>query len=113
MMTVQEVRDYCLSLPETIESEHWGKPSFRIRNKIIAVIQPDGYTVTIKSTAEDKAYYAEIEPSVYRIDESYATVHYLNVHLPLAERAEVQGLIRKAWCAFAPKKLVKALEASR
>ncbi|MFC5472295.1 MmcQ/YjbR family DNA-binding protein [Cohnella suwonensis] len=108
MITIQEIRDYCLSLPETVELDHWGKPSFRIRNKIIAVFQPDGITLTIKASPEDKAIYSDIDPNVYRIPESFANMNYLNVHLPFADRTEVQGLIRKAWSSIAPKKLVKA-----
>jgi hypothetical protein len=35
MISVEEVRTFALSLPGSEEIEHWGKPSFRIRNKIL------------------------------------------------------------------------------
>lgn len=37
MVTADEVRSLALSLPGAEEHEHWGKPSFRVRNKIFAV----------------------------------------------------------------------------
>ncbi|KRF20055.1 hypothetical protein ASG93_31665 [Paenibacillus sp. Soil787] len=42
MVTADEIRSIALSLPETEEHDHWEKPSFRVRSKIYAVIQPDG-----------------------------------------------------------------------
>ncbi|MCC3372457.1 MmcQ/YjbR family DNA-binding protein [Cohnella sp. REN36] len=69
-------RRWSLSLPETEEAEHWGKASFRVRNKIYAVIQPDQRSVVIKTSREDKE-------ALFPFAEIYTTVDCRNVIIPL------------------------------
>jgi hypothetical protein len=38
MITVETVREMALSFPGTEEKEHWGKPSFRVKNKIYSTL---------------------------------------------------------------------------
>jgi hypothetical protein len=54
MVTTDEVRSLALSLPEAVEHDHWGKPSFRVQNKIFVVLQPDGVSLVIKTTKMEK-----------------------------------------------------------
>lgn len=61
MMTVEEVRAFAMSLPQAEETLHWGKASFRIKNKIFAVIQEDGVSLVVKTTGEDKMIYPTLD----------------------------------------------------
>jgi hypothetical protein len=35
---IEQVRAICLALPEAAEKEAWGEPTFRVRNKIFAMV---------------------------------------------------------------------------
>jgi hypothetical protein len=37
-MDLQRVRSLALALPETVEQDHFGNPSFRVRGKIFATV---------------------------------------------------------------------------
>jgi len=110
---MNKVREYILSLPEAKEVDHWGKSSFRINNKIFAVIQEDGITLTIKTIGEDRTIYTTMQPETYSIPESFSNLNYMHVNIDTVEQEEIKGLILKAWGSVAPKKLVKAYNEGR
>lgn len=110
MIAAEEVRKFALSLPESEEIEHWGKPSFRIKNKIFAVIQEYGVTLVLKTSGEDREIYTGMDPNVYSVPKSFSKLNYMVVNLELADPEELRGLIIKAWSSIAPKKLVKAFQ---
>ncbi|WP_199621433.1 MmcQ/YjbR family DNA-binding protein [Paenibacillus alkalitolerans] len=107
-MTIDEVREFALSLPESMEVEHWGKPSFRLNNKIFTVMQDDGITITVKISAEDREMYTSMDPDTYSVPDSFSNLNYMNVNLRTVDPQELKGLIQKAWSSVAPKRLVKA-----
>jgi hypothetical protein len=110
MVTADELKRWALALPETEQTDHWGKASFRVRNKIYAVIQLDRVTAVIKTTLEERAAYTSMEPEVYQIPDSFSNLAYMTVRLDRADSEELRMLLTKAWKLAAPKKLVKAYE---
>lgn len=108
MMQIEEIREIALSLPGTVEVEHWGKSSFRINNKIFIVIQDDMSTITVKTTKEERDIYTSMSPETYKIPDSFSNLNYMHINLELAKKDEVTDLIRNAWGIVAPKKLSKA-----
>ncbi|WP_159888706.1 MmcQ/YjbR family DNA-binding protein [Paenibacillus puerhi] len=113
MISINEVQEYILSLPESKEVSHWGKSSYRINNKIFAVLQEDGITLTIKTIEEDRTIYTTMDSETYAIPESFSNMKYMHVNLNTVEPEEIKGLLLKAWGSIAPKKLVKAYGESR
>jgi hypothetical protein len=107
MILVSEVRQIALSLPGTEEATHWGKPSFRINNKIFAIIQSDMKTITVKTTKEERDMYTTTDPKTYMIPESFSNMNYMHINLETASKVEVMNLIRSAWGIVAPKKMAK------
>lgn len=108
MMQIEEIRQTALSLPGTVEVEHWGKTSFRINNKIFVIIQDDMRTITIKTTKEEREMYTSTSPEIYKIPDSFSNLNYMHINLELAKKEEIIDLIRNAWGIVAPKKLSKA-----
>ncbi|TVX98682.1 MmcQ/YjbR family DNA-binding protein [Cohnella terricola] len=106
MTTIESVRHFSLSLPESKEINHWGKPSFRVNNKIFAVIQDDGFTLTVKTVAEDRSMLTTLDPETFKVPDSFSNLNYMNINLTRVEEKELKGLILKAWSSIAPKKLV-------
>lgn len=107
-MQIEEIRRIALSLPGTEEVEHWGKPSFRINNKIFTIVQDDMKTITVKTTKEERDMYTSMSPETYTIPDSFSNLNYMHINLELARKEEVIDLIRSAWGMVAPKKLSKA-----
>jgi len=108
VVTIDEVRILALSLPETEEVEHWGKPSFRVRNKIFAVIQLDGVSLVTKTTQDDRLAYTTMAPEVYRIPDSFSNLAFMNVRMDRIDSNEFRNLLTLAWSLVSPKKVVKA-----
>ncbi|MCU6711544.1 MmcQ/YjbR family DNA-binding protein [Paenibacillus sp. J5C_2022] len=108
MVTTDDVRNLALSLPETEQMEHWGKPSFRVRNKIFAVIQPDGKSLVIKTTQDDRLAYTMMDPDVYRVPDSFNNLAFMVIRLDRVAFEECHNLIIQAWRLVTPKKVVKA-----
>jgi len=46
-MTIQEVTEYALSLPEATEEPHFERRSFRVNGKIFATALPEGDTLNV------------------------------------------------------------------
>ncbi|CAM3674065.1 MmcQ/YjbR family DNA-binding protein [Brevibacillus invocatus] len=108
MVTTDDVRGLALSLPETEEHEHWGKCSFRVRNKIFAVIQPDGVSVAMKTTHDNRDAYTSMAPEVFHVPDSFAKLSYMMVRIDRIDQKECSDLLIQAWKLVSPKKLVKA-----
>ena len=107
MIPIDEVRRYALSLPEATETAHWEKPSFRVRDKIFAVLQPGGRTVTVKTAGEERSFYTAMAPEIYRVPETFSKLNYMHVDLELVDPGELKEVLWKAWSNVAPQKLVK------
>jgi len=97
-----------LALPETEEAEHWEKPSFRVRNKIFAVIQPDGVSLVVKTTKDDRYAYTTMAPDIYRLPDSFTNLAFMVVCMERIDPVECRDLLLQAWSLVSPKKVVKA-----
>ena len=111
MLTIHNTRTYILSLPESQEIEHWGKPSFRVRNKIFAIFQEDGITLTVKVSREDIDIYTQIDPQIYHVPTTFTNMNYMHINMQMVDPEEAKLLLLKAWKLVAPKKLIKEYEA--
>jgi hypothetical protein len=107
MVTTDEVRNLALSLPEAEEHEHWGKPAFRVRNKIFAVIQPDGVSLVIKTTKDDRVAYTTMAPEIFQLPDSFTNLAYMMVRIDRVDPEEFHVLLIRAWKLVSPKNLVK------
>lgn len=85
---------------------------FRVKNKVFAVIQPDGVSLVIKLTADDREAYTTIAPEVFSIPPTFSNMNYMIVRIDLVNDGELKCLIKKAWSIVAPKRLIKLFESS-
>lgn len=54
MKSIQRVREICLALPEAVEQETWGHPTFRVNKKIFASFgEPDDRPSIVFKTRSD------------------------------------------------------------
>lgn len=106
MTTVDEARRLALALPESVEQDHHGKPSFRVRGKIFATMPGIGQ---LNVMLEDDA----VDAAVTENPDSCAELWWghrlcgVRVSLATAESALVGELLADAWRCKAPKSLAQ------
>jgi hypothetical protein len=104
-MTVKQVRKLALALPETVEQEHWGNPSFRVRGRIFATV-PDEAHVNVMIDPFDVEAAVRAEPESCEQLLWGKEVRGVRVSIPEAAPAMVGDLLRAAWRRKAPRRLL-------
>lgn len=100
-MTPDKAREIALALPEAIEQDHHGFPSFRVRGRIFATL-PDEATLRVMlddDAVEEAVAAAPEQCSVLRWG---AKISGVAVHLPAAHPDTVADLLADAWRRRAP-----------
>ena len=94
-----------MAMPEAVEQDHFGKPSFRVHSRIFATV-PDPNHVNVMVDAFD------VEPVVRENPKSCQELWWgkklsgVRVSLPDADPAMLGALIDAAWRRKAPKRLL-------
>jgi hypothetical protein len=65
MMKLEEVRTFALSLPGVEEKEHWGKPSFRFKDKIFSTLWEDENRAMLKLSLVDQSVFCGYDNTVF------------------------------------------------
>jgi hypothetical protein len=108
LSTVQDIRRLALSLPDAVEADHHGIPSFRVAGKIFCTIHTEQPRMMVKLDSEDQANLAAGHPGVVEPVPGYwgrkgsTFVWYEHINAPLME-----VLLRMAWTNAAPKRLIR------
>jgi hypothetical protein len=110
MPTGEEFRSIALSLPEAQERETWGHPTFRVREKMFALLSDDGCTVSVKASKVAQTALIASDPEIF-FKPSYVGVHgWIGVCLADVDRDELRELVTEAWLMTIPKRLARVLE---
>jgi hypothetical protein len=109
MPTSDDFRALALALPEALERETWGHPTFRVRDKMFAAMAADGTSASVKSTKEAQAALVGSEPEVFSVPK-YVGVHgWVGIRLAGVDREELRELVTEAWLMTAPRRLAREL----
>jgi hypothetical protein len=104
-MTLHEVRQFALSLPEVTEQPHFDYTSFRIRSRIFATAPPEGEYLHVFLPDEEREAALAHDPDFLEERHWGKRVAYLRVILPSAKPKVVNELLVQAWSSKAPKRL--------
>ena len=105
---LDRIRALCLALPETVERETWGHPTFRVREKIFASCGEEVATVGFKADPDEVDALlgdSRFERSAYVGRHGWLTMTLVD---PI-DWDEVDELIRSSYLQIAPKRLGKQL----
>jgi hypothetical protein len=103
-MTADEARRLALSLPETVEQDHHGRPSFRVARKIFATLwDQDHMNVMLDEPGIRTA--VEEHPDVCSEVMWGKRLAAVRVTLPAAEAGLLTELLAGAWEGKAPAEL--------
>ena len=106
MLSAQQARELALALPEAVEQDHHGRPSFRVAGRIFATLWSD-----------DQMNVMLAEDGIRTVTEARGDVceelwwgkrlAAVRVALPDADQGLVQELLEDAWERKAPARLVR------
>ena len=111
---LDEVRAICLALPDAVEKETWGHPTFRVRDKIFASfgIGDDAGETTMSMKApegEQEVLLATGEPFFY--PKYVGSKGWIGVRLNSeTDWEEIAELVEDSYREIAPKKLITQLD---
>jgi hypothetical protein len=109
MTALHRLRAICLALPEAAEKETWDTPTFRVRDKIFAMVSG--------AQSDDLAFWCKAPPGVQHIlvgadPERFFVPAYVGHKGWIGVRlggqpdwAEIGGLLRRSYRMTAPKRL--------
>jgi hypothetical protein len=110
VVTFERARAIALGMPEAVETDHWGKPSFRIYGRIFATV-PDPHHLNVMIDPLDVESVVRVAPSACSELRWGKEVSGVTVDLRYASPRLVGDLLEAAWRRRAPKRLVAAGQA--
>jgi hypothetical protein len=109
-MRIDTARRMCLALPEAIEQETWGQPTFRVRRKIFVMFSEEQREAWVKSTHDEQRALTQMDPETFFVPPYVGPSGWVGVRFRTVDREEMRELITEAWRLTAPKRLVAAFD---
>jgi hypothetical protein len=109
VVTVAQARTLALSLPEAIEADHHGRPSFRVDGRIFATLW-DGEHMNVMIDEPGIRTATETHPEVCSEVWWGKRLAAVRILLPDADRELLAELLADAWEGKAPTRLTRASE---
>ncbi len=94
MPTEADVRKIALALDGVTEVDHWGRPSWRTKKRIFAVLRPDGLYLNLDD--ERKEFLFEADPKTF-VKYMWGKTANVIVQIGRVSKTELSALIREAW----------------
>jgi hypothetical protein len=104
MVSLDEARSIALSLPEAVEQDHHGRPSFRVRGKIFATLWDEEHT-NVMLDEDGIRTAAQAHPDVCEEFWWGRRLGALHVNLQRVDADLLRELYTDAWEGKAPKRL--------
>jgi len=109
-MTPEDVRRIALELPGATEKSHFGKPDFRVRDRVFVTLPEDGNAV-IKLTRDQQEMMCGAEATVFRpVEGGWGNQGWTQVILAAADEPTLRSALVTAWRNTAPITLRKAFD---
>jgi len=99
MATTADARRSALALDGVSEVDHFGRPAFRTKKRIFAVIRPDGLYINLP--VERKEFLFEADPKTF-VKFMWGKTAEVIVQVKRTSKTEVAALVREAWEYAAP-----------
>jgi len=114
---IDELRAFCLGLPETHEQETWGDAehagdvTFRVRGKIYLITGQEGGGASIRTDRDQQADLIAAFPEAVSVAPYVGRFGWVSVRLDALDGSVVRDVIVSAWRRTAPKAVVAAFDA--
>ena len=111
-MRKDTVRRMALALPEAVEQETWGTPTFRVRKRIFVMFAEGEREAWLKSTHDEQRALTQMNPDTFFVPPYVGPSGWVGVRFRTVDRNEMRELLVEAWRMTAPKRLVAAFDES-
>jgi hypothetical protein len=92
--TPADVKAIALTLDGVTEVNHWGRPSYRTKKRIFAVMRPDGLWINVPE--ERKEFLLEADPKTF-VKYMWGKRSNVIVQIDRISKRELEALLREAW----------------
>jgi predicted DNA-binding protein (MmcQ/YjbR family) len=109
---IDALREICLTLPEAVEQEAWGDPTFRVSGKIFAMFKRgDGRdSVWIKAPEGSQSILVGADPDRFFVPPYVGPKGWVGIRLGGdPDWDEVTDLVRRSYRLIAPKRLASRI----
>ncbi|MEI2737889.1 MAG: MmcQ/YjbR family DNA-binding protein [Chitinophagaceae bacterium] len=108
MVSIETVRQFALSFPETDEHPHFERKAFRVKKKIFATLSEKDMTLSLKLTLHDQSVFCSFDKSViYPVPGGWGRMGFTFVNLKKVKKAMFKDALTVAYCNSAPSKLAE------
>lgn len=107
------LREICLILPDAEERETWGRPTFRVRDKIFALERLEAGRVSVwcKAPPGSQTVLVGADPERFFAPPYVGPKGWVGMWLDRRpDWSEVEALVRRSYRLVAPRKLVQLLD---
>ena len=110
--SLERVRRVCLALPEALEQEAWGAPTFRVRKRIFAMFAAAGNHhgggrdgLWLGAPLGVQEIMVRSEPEKFFVPPYVGVKGWIGVYVDAVDDDELHSLAVQSYCIVAPKKL--------
>lgn len=104
MVTIETFRQLALSFPESVEQDHFGKPSFRVRKKIFATLWLKEQRAMVKLSLIDQSVFCDFDKKIfYPVPGGWGKQGATFVELKKVRKDMLLDALTTAWKGVAPK----------
>ena len=110
-LILRRIRDICLALPDTVETLTWGKPHFRVKEKIFAGFSDEGDVPTIGFKLETDHAAAILEDPRFERAPYVGHKGWVSMDASsITDWNEVREFVEESYRLIAPKKSLARLK---
>jgi hypothetical protein len=110
MASEDELRAIALALPEAEERETWGRPTFRVRNKIFVIMATEGVRASVKATRDEQSALLAEDPEIFTYPAYVGQHGWVGVDVGRIGADHLRELVTEAWRLTAPKRVVRTFD---
>lgn len=107
------LREICLTLPEAVEKETWGDPTYRVRDRIFAMEKHGDGRISLwcKAPPGSQAVLVGADPARFFVPPYVGHKGWVGVRLDRGpDWAEIAAIVRRSYRLVAPRRLAAALD---
>ena len=110
---IEHLRAICLALPDAVEKEAWGDPTFRVRDKIFAMEKRGDGRISLwcKAPPGSQMVLVGADPDRFFVPPYVGHKGWVGMRLDGSpDWAEVAALVKRSYRLVAPKRLAALVE---
>lgn len=106
MISVNEARTFCISLPEAEEHPHFIKAAFKVKKKIFATLDEQKKNIVVKLTEEEQYAFSAFDNTIiHAVEGAWGKQGWTMIDLKRVPKATFRDAVTTSYKNVAPKKL--------